>query len=77
MKIFVIKGDFLPINIWTAYSRNKTILYAAFADINYLNNKFNNIETTIKNIVFTLAEKLINNEIPAHLFLIFQNIFKV
>ena len=69
---------FLPVKIWTAYSRNKTIFYATFADIRNLYNKFNNIEK-IKNIAFTLAEKWVSNEITApfipHISKYFQSSF--
>ena len=71
-KIFeLIKGDeksnekdFLPVKIRTTYSRSKTIFYASFADIRNLKSKFYNVEK-IKNIINTLAEKWIDDEITA------------
>ena len=56
--------EFLPVKIWTTYSRNKTIFYGSFADIRYLNSRFYNIER-IKSIIFSLAEKWTNDEITA------------
>ena len=56
--------EFLPIKIRTAYSRNKTIFYASFADVRSLNSKFYNNER-IKEIAYTVAEKWTNDEITA------------
>ena len=56
--------EFLPVKIWAAYSRNKTIFYASFADIRNLNSRFYNIEK-IKSIVFSLSEKWTSDEINA------------
>ena len=55
---------FLPVKIWGTYSRNKSIFYATFADIRSLENKFINRER-IKDIVFSLAEKWISDDITA------------
>ena len=59
-----IEKDFLPVKIRTTYSRSKTIFYASFADIRNLKSKFYNFEK-IKNIINTLAEKWIDDEITA------------
>ena len=70
--------EFLPVKIRTTYSRNKTIFYASFADIRSLNNRFYNIEK-LKNIVLTLAEKWLNDDITApfipHISKYFQSSF--
>jgi len=64
------KGDisddkkFLPVKIWCTYARNKSIFYITFADVRCLVNKFINRER-IKDIVFTLAEKWLSDEITA------------
>ena len=55
---------FLPIKIWGTFARNKSIFYATFADVRNLENKFNNKER-IKEIVFSLAEKWISDDITA------------
>ena len=55
---------FLPVKIWGTYARNKSIFYATFADIRSLQNKFINKER-IKDIVFTLAEKWVSDDITA------------
>ena len=55
---------FLPVKIWGTYSRNKSIFYATFADVRSLENKFINRER-IKDIVFSLAEKWISDDITA------------
>ena len=55
---------FVPVKIWGTYARNKSIFYATFADVRCLENKFINRER-IKNIVLTLAEKWISDEITA------------
>ena len=56
--------EFLPVKIRASYSRNKTIFYASFADVRSINNKFYNIEK-LKNIVLTLAEKWVSDDITA------------
>ena len=56
--------NFLPVKIWGTYARNKSIFYATFADVRSLQNKFVNKER-IKDIVFTLAEKWISDDITA------------
>ena len=65
-KNYTISDDtkFLPVKIWGSYARNKSIFYATFADIRSLQNKFINKER-IKDIVFTLAEKWISDDITA------------
>ena len=55
---------FLPVKIWSSFARNKSIFYATFADVRCLVNKFINRER-IKDIVFTLAEKWLSDEITA------------
>ena len=55
---------FIPLKIWSTYARNKSIFYATFADVRRLENKIINKER-IKDIVLTLAEKWINEEITA------------
>ena len=55
---------FLPVKIWGTFARNKSIFYATFADVRCLVNKFFNKEK-IKNIVFTLAEKWLSDEVTA------------
>ena len=55
---------FLPVKIWGTYARNKSIFYVTFADVRCLKNRFNNKER-IKDIIFTLAEKWISDDITA------------
>ena len=65
-KNYTVSDDkqFLPVKIWGTYARNKSIFYATFADVRSLQNKFINKER-IKDIVFTLAEKWISDDITA------------